>query len=70
MHDHKMERSRVTPYMGSVARGVARDENRAAHGGITRIETCACGASRLVNANGSHVEAGAWREPSATERRR
>jgi len=39
---------------------VASDENRAAHGGICRIEYCCCGATRRTNINGSHVEQGDW----------
>jgi len=37
--------------------------NPAAHGGITVREKCACGAVRLVNRNGNHVEIGAWEAP-------
>jgi len=39
----------------------------AAHGGITLIETCSCGASRSVNVNGRHGESGPWRMPETSE---
>ena len=39
---------------------VSRQQNQAAHGGITRTETCRCGATRRVNVNGRHEEAGDW----------
>lgn len=41
----------------------AREENRAAHGGIAVEETCRCGAERIVNVNGTHTEKGAWCSP-------
>lgn len=44
---------------------VSRDENRAAHGGICQVLECAkCGATRLVNRNGGHVERGPWFAPA------
>lgn len=39
---------------------VAYPENRAAHGNITVEHVCRCGAVRLVNVNGRHVERGPW----------
>ena len=47
-------------YSGSVSRHPWTEENRAAHGGITYREICACGASRAVNQNGRHIEVGTW----------
>lgn len=47
---------------------VARDENPAAHGWITRTEECACGARREVNVNQAHREEGPW-GPTRDERR-
>lgn len=41
---------------------VAEPENRAAHGNITVEHVCRCGAVRLVNINGRHVERGPWIE--------
>jgi hypothetical protein len=47
---------------------VSRDENRAAHGGITVTRRClTCGAERSENRNGGHEEIGEW-GPSAAER--
>lgn len=39
---------------------VARDENRAAHGGVRFADTCRCGAVRARNVNGWHEEIGPW----------
>jgi hypothetical protein len=55
-HRHTARTSAVRPFFG----GVARVENRAAHGNVTRVERCGCGAERRVNINGRHVERGAW----------
>lgn len=35
-------------------------ENRAAHGNITRVETCSCCAVRRININQTHEEVGQW----------
>lgn len=49
-------------FAGAVAKGA--DENRAAHGNITREEECRdCGATRSLNLNGRHAEVGAWLPP-------
>lgn len=42
---------------------VAQPENRAAHGNIVEHARCACGAVRLRNRNGRHVESSGWIEP-------
>ena len=55
-HRHTVSESRTTCFFGPVS----RDENPAAHGGITEHQTCACGSTRSVNINGRHVECGAW----------
>lgn len=39
---------------------VSREENPAAHGNITRVERCRCGAERCININGRHIEQGEW----------
>ena len=41
---------------------VAQPENPAAHGNVCRHQTCNCGATRRVNINGGHREAGEWIE--------
>ncbi len=56
-HRHTVASFIVRGFSGPIA--YAR-ENRAAHGGSTRHEACACGARRSVNVNGLHVEAGPW----------
>lgn len=54
--EHVAIGSSERPYNGSVS----RDENRAAHGNICIVETCACGATRSTNVNGLHFEQGVW----------
>lgn len=36
----------------------------AAHGGITEIAVCACGATRLANYNQGYAEIGDWQDPA------
>jgi len=59
-HKHHAKTSETRPFWGPVATGARA--NPAAHGGITRRETCSCGATRKVNVNGVHVEKGRWNE--------
>ena len=65
MHEHTSISERDQAHTGCVApyRGAATPCEPAAHGGITRIETCSCGAQRRLNLNGGHREEGAWRGP-------
>jgi hypothetical protein len=55
-HRHKPVRSHRTTYLGPVTHKAPWE----AQGGIARIETCECGATRRVNVNGVHIEDGAW----------
>jgi len=45
------------PFIGCVTPG---DCNPYAHGNITQIETCWCGAWRKVNINYNFLEVGPW----------
>lgn len=36
----------------------------AAHGGITYIEHCRCGAERRIESNGRHEAKGSWLDPA------
>jgi len=58
-HRHRAEKSTDRPFAGPVA----RRQTVAAHGNITRIEVCACGAQRSVAINGVHRERGEWLDP-------
>ena len=58
-HQHRAAKRTERPYSGPVA---ARKQNPAAHGNVTRVETCTCGAERKVNINGHHTERGPWQE--------
>jgi len=56
-HRHKAASApRTLPYAGPVA----KRQNRAAHGNVTVVDSCACGARRLTNVNQQHVERGSW----------
>jgi len=57
-HRHTAATRTETPYRGTAAG--ARRENPAAHGSLTIVETCDCGATREVAANGRHRELGRW----------
>jgi hypothetical protein len=56
-HTHRTESSRTIPFTGPVA---TERQNPRAHGGVTEIATCKCGATRLTNRNQGHVERGQW----------
>jgi hypothetical protein len=58
-HTHAAATSTDRPFFGPVVAGSA-NQNPAAHGNITRTETCSCGCTRLVNINGSHRELSTW----------
>jgi hypothetical protein len=40
----------------------------AAHGGVTHVDCCSCGAERRTESNGTHVQRGAWSGPHHTTR--
>lgn len=61
-HRHRCATSIIVGYTGTVPRPVC-GENRAAHGAVCVVETCACGAVRRTNSNGRHDERGAWIAP-------
>lgn len=42
------------------ARRRARRPNPAAHGNITEVCICRCGAEKRININQEHIERGAW----------
>lgn len=56
-HKHKAADSRDVAFSGPVS--IDR-ENPAAHGNITQIDRCRCGAERRTNINQHHVERGEW----------
>lgn len=55
-HRHRVKDTAVLPFFGPVS----RRENRAAHGGVCLVDQCACGARRMRNVNGRHLERGDW----------
>ena len=58
-HRHQVIRTETRPFTGPVA----AKQNPAAHGGVTLVHYCACGATRRTNQNGRHIERGPWQEP-------
>lgn len=60
MHIHRRDPRKTTirAYQSPVA-GLEDQEPRA-HGGLETTFRCRCGAERRENANGRHVERGAW----------
>lgn len=60
MHNHETKRDKDTPFNHCVN---PHNCNPAAHGNITSLETCSCGATRKVNINGAHLEYGHWEAP-------
>lgn len=64
-HEHKAAQHREGPYQGPAN---LRRPVPAAHGAITRIEACRCGASRQINIKGAHREVGPWTKESSAWR--
>ena len=56
-HRHRMVWTAFRCYSGPIA---GAEPNRAAHGNVTETQRCACGATREINVNGRHIEAGPW----------
>lgn len=57
-HRHKRTKDALIPFNGT-ASGTRREDQRA-HGGCAYLETCACGAQRVINVNQRFREVGAW----------
>lgn len=62
---HRVTSERMTGYSAPAVDG--EHENQAAHGGVAYHQTCSCGATRVVNANGRAVERGPWVQPRIVE---
>ena len=59
MHTHRIETTQDRPFTGPVVFEPAK-QKPAAHGNITRIDVCKCGATRRTNINGRATERGPW----------
>ena len=58
-HRHRPAKMRDSPFLGCVA--PVGQCSPASHGGITRVQTCTCGATRRVNSDGRYAEErGPW----------
>jgi hypothetical protein len=55
-HRHRTIGTTTRCYTGPVR----SPENRAAHGNVCHVDRCLCGAERLTNVNGPHVEQSEW----------
>ena len=66
MHRHGIQRSQQRPFTGSVP---SSHPDPGAHGNITIKDECRCGAVRLTNVNGTHIERGHWWIDSAPPRK-
>ncbi len=62
---HSVLTTRDEPFIGSVS---ATDSDERAHGGITEVDVCRCGAERRANVNGRWVEQGTWCAPRRWQR--
>lgn len=58
-HQHRPKTSVDRPYTRCVNPERCTTE---AHGNITRVDTCSCGATREQNINQSYIERGTWRD--------
>jgi hypothetical protein len=60
MHKHKpiQSRTETRPYSGPVATG--DDEDPRAHGNVTYVYHCECGATQRANSNAGTQEIGDW----------
>ena len=58
-HKHKVEKESTQPFFGCVS--VSKCDPRS-HGGITEVQSCACGATRKINRNQFFKETGKWVE--------
>ena len=56
-HKHRPSSRRTVPFAGAV--NTSRPNPRA-HGNVTEIATCRCGATRRTNRNQGWVEYGEW----------
>ena len=64
-HRHRANHSRDVPWMFPAG------DDRRAHGNITTIDTCSCGAERRTDINQQHVSRGPWvTAATTTETRR
>jgi hypothetical protein len=60
-HRHRPAKMSDRPFLGCVA--LAGQCSPASHGKITRVQMCACGATRPVNSDGLYAEErGPWAE--------
>ena len=61
-HRHAAQSTSHRPYFGPVTGDLSGyyRQNSMAHGNVTRVDRCRCGAERRTNVNQGHVERGRW----------
>lgn len=63
-HTHRYTgKPRLVPFTGPVS----AEQNVGAHGGVTYVYTCRCGATRRINRNQAFTEAGPWIAPASRQ---
>ena len=61
MHQHRAKIKEERGFVGYSAN--PGNPNPAAHGWVSEVATCSCGATRLTNSNQGFVERGPWKNP-------
>lgn len=63
-HKHVCQTSKIQAWHTAAvaAYGPSADAIKASHGGVRRVETCACGATRQVDVNGRWESVADWEE--------
>ena len=61
-HRHRPASTRTICWSYCVAAGRC---SGAAHGNVTHVETCSCGATRAEEVNGTFIARGAWQPAGA-----
>lgn len=65
MHTHRSIPAKTTVRAYRFPVVPLEEQNPQAHGGVEVCDYCACGAYRLANANGNHVEVALWTQPTS-----
>lgn len=61
-HKHEVRESRTHAWSACIAKPHQHCDG-SAHGGVTFVEKCECGAVRKIESNGKHTLAGIWYFP-------
>jgi hypothetical protein len=67
-HRHRPVRREIRGFVGPIEG--ARRQDRRAHGNVTFVWHCKCGATKKANINGQWAEVGRWIAPEPQRRDR